>query len=361
MKIKTRQYKPSLILISLTLFIFFTASNLNAASSIIIDFEGLPEGLVVTSLSSGNGISGDTVPGAVAVHGINPRVSSARNSAVIFDAACLPDGTPLGCTGDDDDLFKPELGNVLIVNMPARLNSAGLVPDPNDDDVPGMQLLFDFSGWGDGVVSVDSLDILDVEAEENEFGGHVDLYSGGPSGTLLGSITIPTTGNNEFATLPIGIVDADYMIITLNGSGAVDNIRISFEEEPEEPEEPTNPGTGTIGYWKNHPEAWPVDEIEMGGVIYTRDEAIDMMKQPVKGDKTRSLYTQLVAAKLNVLIGNDSSCVADTISSADAWLVSNPINSGVKASDSAWTNEASTLHETLDEYNNGNLCAPHRD
>ncbi len=25
-----------------------------------------------------------------------------------------------------------------------------------------------------------------------------------------------------------------------------------------------NPGTGTPGYWKNHPEAWPVDYIKIG-------------------------------------------------------------------------------------------------
>ena len=118
------------------------------------------------------------------------------------------------------------------------------------------------------------------------------------------------------------------------------------------------PGTGTIGYWKNHPEAWPVDSIELGGVVYTRDQAIALMKQPVRGDITIALVAQLIAAKLNVLVGNDGSCVADTIVAADAYLVAHPLGSKPKGADKS-TGEA--LKTTLDEYNNGRLCAPHRD
>jgi hypothetical protein len=34
------------------------------------------------------------------------------------------------------------------------------------------------------------------------------------------------------------------------------------------------PGTGTPGYWKNHPEAWPVQTVTVGGVSYTKAQAI---------------------------------------------------------------------------------------
>ena len=60
------------------------------------------------------------------------------------------------------------------------------------------------------------------------------------------------------------------------------------------------PGTGTPGYWKNHPEAWPVDEITIGGVTYTKVEAIAIMNTPEKGDKTYTMFSALVAATLNV-------------------------------------------------------------
>jgi len=123
------------------------------------------------------------------------------------------------------------------------------------------------------------------------------------------------------------------------------------------------PGTGTIGYWKNHPEAWPVDSIVIGGVSYTKDGAIAVMKEksPPGGDKWLDLFAQLVAAKLNVAVGNESSCVDAIILSADAWLAANSGLRPVRASSSAWQSSGSGLHYTLDEYNNGNLCAPHRD
>ncbi|MFT3894745.1 MAG: hypothetical protein QM730_24205 [Anaerolineales bacterium] len=37
------------------------------------------------------------------------------------------------------------------------------------------------------------------------------------------------------------------------------------------------PGTGTPGYWKNHPEAWPVSSITIGEQTFTKDQAIALM------------------------------------------------------------------------------------
>jgi hypothetical protein len=121
----------------------------------------------------------------------------------------------------------------------------------------------------------------------------------------------------------------------------------------------TAPGTGTIGFWKNHPEAWPVSSITIGGVTFTRDQAIKIMNKPVKGDMTLQLFDQLVAAKLNVLVGNDSSCISADIAAADAWLAVYPVGSKVKASSPAWALISDT-QTRLDQYNNGLLCAPHR-
>ena len=121
------------------------------------------------------------------------------------------------------------------------------------------------------------------------------------------------------------------------------------------------PGTGTPGYWKNHPGAWPVDSITIGGVTYTKAQAIAIMEQSVAGDKTYTLFDALVAAKLNVLIGNPSSCIADTIAAADAWMATyGPVGSKVSASSYAWK-VGEPLYYKLDRYNNGYLCAPPRD
>ena len=139
---------------------------------------------------------------------------------------------------------------------------------------------------------------------------------------------------------------------------------------PPPPPPPENqPGTGTPGYWKNHASAWPVqgDPITVGGVTYTKDAAIALLGNVGK-NKLTTMFSSLVSAKLNVLIGNDPSCVAGAIDEADAWMATyGPVDTKVVlASSPAWV-IGEPLHITLDTYNNGllynntgQLCAPHR-
>jgi hypothetical protein len=120
-----------------------------------------------------------------------------------------------------------------------------------------------------------------------------------------------------------------------------------------------NPGTGTPGYWSNHPEAWPAG-ITIGGVSYTRDQAIAWIRKSGK-DRTTTMFASLASAKLNVQIGNDPSCVQSTIDEADAWMAAyGPVGSNVHAASLAWK-VGEPLHRLMDNYNNGMLCAPHRD
>jgi hypothetical protein len=118
-------------------------------------------------------------------------------------------------------------------------------------------------------------------------------------------------------------------------------------------------GAGTPGYWKNHPEAWPVAEIVAGGVTYTVDEAIAAMNLR-GGDMSVVLFSHYVAAFLNVAAGAEDSCILGTLMAADAWLADHPPGSGVRANSAAW-DEGEPLKVQLDLYNNGELCAPSRD
>ncbi len=119
------------------------------------------------------------------------------------------------------------------------------------------------------------------------------------------------------------------------------------------------PGTGTPGYWKTHPEAWPAQTITIGGVLYTKAAAIAWLDQVGK-DKTTTMFSSLVSAKLNVLAGNDSSCVSSTIADADGWMQTyGPVGKGVHAASLGWK-LGEPMHRLMD-YNNGMLCAPHRD
>ena len=120
-------------------------------------------------------------------------------------------------------------------------------------------------------------------------------------------------------------------------------------------------GVGTPGYWKNHPKAWPVDVITIGGIDYSKADAIAWIKTPEKGDKTLTLFRALVAAKLNVT--NGCGCpgiVNNVIPPADDWMAEHPVGSGIHGSDAPWQ-LGEKLYLKLDGYNNGEWCAPARD
>lgn len=108
--------------------------------------------------------------------------------------------------------------------------------------------------------------------------------------------------------------------------------------------------TYTMGYWKNHPETWPVEEITIGGVTYTKAEAIAILETQPRGDATYILAHQLIPAKLNVLQGADPSAVEAAIIDADTWLIEHPPGSSPSGAE---RQEGICLAKTLDDYNNG--------
>jgi len=135
----------------------------------------------------------------------------------------------------------------------------------------------------------------------------------------------------------------------------------------------TADGTGTIGYWMNrgYNLGWPVTgswstgdvdyslngNLVVGGVEYAPADALAIMQESGSGDYSYQVFQQLAGAKLNVLAGNDASCIVDTIAQAEQWLIDHPVGSGADPS----TDGASDLNDTLTQYNEGSLCAPHRD
>jgi hypothetical protein len=121
------------------------------------------------------------------------------------------------------------------------------------------------------------------------------------------------------------------------------------------------PGTGSPGYWMNHPDAWPVSNIYICGFEYSTAEAIELMERPVRGDKWLTLFRAYIAARLNINIGNprpEDCCISDV----EEWLCDNLSESGVKASSDAWQSNGECLYWCLDDYNNGlQDGAPSRD
>ena len=116
--------------------------------------------------------------------------------------------------------------------------------------------------------------------------------------------------------------------------------------------------TYTQGYWKTHPEAWPVGNVTLGTVNYTQAQLLLIFDQPAKGNGLISLAHQLIAAKLNIAQGaTPPASVMAAIAAADALigsLVAPPIGAGSLAPATT-----SGLTETLDQFNQGIIGPGH--
>jgi len=106
----------------------------------------------------------------------------------------------------------------------------------------------------------------------------------------------------------------------------------------------------TQGYWKNHPSAWPVSTLQLGGVLYTKAQLLLIFTTPADGNGLISLAHQLIAAKLNILLGAQAPPVTlAAIASANAMignLVIPPIGNGFLA-----PGTTSNLTDTIEAFN----------
>jgi hypothetical protein len=186
--------------------------------------------------------------------------------------------------------------------------------------------------------------------------GTYTLCAVAPDGECGDTASITVTEDSDFNTW-----------VSTSGSDPVRSLRVDLEL-PADPPVQSGPGTGTPGYWKNHASAWPAAGVTVGGVLYanggsgaTIADAIKLMGK-VGGDKTVTIFSSLTSAKLNVAIGNNATCISATIAAADAWLATHPVGTKVSGSNPDWSGfeKGEFLHQQLDSYNNGLLCAPHR-
>jgi parallel beta-helix repeat protein len=99
-----------------------------------------------------------------------------------------------------------------------------------------------------------------------------------------------------------------------------------------------------------------VASLEVGGVSYTRAEALVILQQAYPpSDAPGILAQQLIAAKLNVFSGAENEAIEPVIEAADIWLVAHPLHS--KPS-SAEKQEGLALKDQLEAFNTGNGETP---
>ena len=171
-------------------------------STKVINFEnGLLRGDIVSLLPTSSGV--------ISVIGINPKKNQDENHAMIFDTRD---------TNQDTDLVVPNgnNGNVLII-----ANNAQNDQIPNDNAFGGV-FRFDFTTLQYEYAKVNSFLLIDNESD----GSEVKLtFKDGNTETL----SLPETGDQQQAVVDINRDNVITMEITLEGSGAIDNINLDLK------------------------------------------------------------------------------------------------------------------------------------
>jgi len=142
----------------------------------------------------------------------------------------------------------------------------------------------------------------------------------------------------------------------------------TFLDEVEFTCDPPPTPARTPRYWRRHPQAWPVLDLQLGDLQATFDQEClrDLMRLRPRRDARVKLLRHLIAAKLNIANGSDaetvtgfpaeSSTILDTIAAADAFLRSDEIGCcGLEGPRprGAERHEAVALKNALFSYNHG--------
>lgn len=181
-----------------------------------LDFSGFSEGATPDTLSHGQGISGEFIPGSVSISATSNRNNSSRcpeiggepHCEMIFDGTCSG-----GCTGGDPDLLFPAQGNILIIT------EDGDADDP-DDEARGGTFIFDFTSLGAGTVSVRSIALLDIDESDQAV---VTLF--GEGNEVLDVAYLAGAGDGVAVDRFVsGVTGVTRMEVELAGSGAIDDI-----------------------------------------------------------------------------------------------------------------------------------------
>jgi hypothetical protein len=196
---------------------------------VVIDFEEFAAGDIVSTVSP------EGCDGSILVMGVNPDFPG-ENTAMAFDSS--------NPTGGDFDLGTPndsfggpgvsldgpqasndtELGTVLIISE--DLDGS----DPDDSYVAGSMYEFDFSGYGNGAVTLHSFDMLDLDPPgANDLPTVVTLYDALDNVLLQKELPYESDNAKQLVDLEAtaGVVR---MVLELNNSGAIDNIMLTCED-----------------------------------------------------------------------------------------------------------------------------------
>jgi len=114
--------------------------------------------------------------------------------------------------------------------------------------------------------------------------------------------------------------------------------------------QPGSACTHSPAYWLVYPRQWPLKELSLGGRLYSRQAALEILGSASDEDASLLLAWQLIAARLNAAAGADTTVILDALLAADLWLEAHPPGSAPLP---PARDQALVLTEILEAYNLG--------
>lgn len=107
------------------------------------------------------------------------------------------------------------------------------------------------------------------------------------------------------------------------------------------------------GYWRNHPNEWPVNNLTLGTVNYTKAQLLQILGQSTQGNGLVSMAKQFIATLLNVANGASPTPIQSRINQAHA-LIGNKVVPPIGADFLTPSSTSSTTNK-FDDFNNGKI------
>jgi hypothetical protein len=194
--------------------------------------------------------------------------------------------------------------------------------------------------------------VASVAIEGNPVASQTVSFTVSGANTGSGSCTTDVSGSCSFSYTGTNAGDDQIDAATTLGDNELTSSAVMHWESVQSSQCPLSQG-----YWKNHSDLWPVNQLTLGGRTYTRDELLHILNTPAKkGNSSLILAYQLIAAQLNIANGSDSAPALGYINDANSALsgFAGKLPYNVKANSSVGQ---SMIYDAkmLDGYNNGSL------
>lgn len=328
----------------------------NSPTSAISNLDSLFQGALIAEGTSflTNGPFGTTISNALSTTTFT--VQPQQSITIVFDVTTVSDDVEFadGTTGGGDVYFLDTLAPAQNPftdadgNPVSGLAAVDAPPASSLPATPGALTLTPASSTSPVGLSA-TVTAAATDTNGAPLKGAVVRFSVtfGPNGGVFGAATTDSNGHASF-TWPdnhgagIDTVQANVGSVQSNTAQEIWQGPAACPDGP--------------GFWKNHPAAWPVSSLSLGGQTYNATQLWQILSKPGGGDASNILAVQLIAAKLNIANGSDRSPVASVITAADNLLAGYTGLLPYSVSPSSDAGQFMTQRSTtLNAYNNGSL------